>query len=92
MLLIPCPWCGDREEVEFHCAGEPVTRPDPEQADDAAWAEYLYMRDNPKGVTRELWHHLHGCRRWLVVERDTVTHAILAVRDAATRTENDNGL
>ena len=22
MLLIPCPWCGEREETEFHHGGE----------------------------------------------------------------------
>ena len=22
MLLIPCPFCGEREETEFHCGGE----------------------------------------------------------------------
>ncbi|PZO89700.1 MAG: hypothetical protein DI631_12830 [Acinetobacter johnsonii] len=32
---------------------------------------------------REYWHHAGGCRRWLVVARDTATHAVASVRDAA---------
>ena len=49
MLLIPCPWCGPRPENEFHYGGEAgVARPpDPSAVDDAAWADFLYMRSNP---------------------------------------------
>ena len=36
--------------------------------------DYVYLRDNPRGRYDEYWHHTSGCRRWLVVERDTVTH------------------
>ena len=28
----------------------------------------------------EYWHHAAGCRRWLVVTRDTVTHEVYARR------------
>ncbi len=57
MLLIPCPWCGPRDEVEFRYGGEAhIARPAvPDALDDAAWAEYLYMRANPKGVIAERW-------------------------------------
>jgi sarcosine oxidase subunit delta len=30
----------------------------------------------------ETWHHVNGCRMWLVVERDTMTHEIKSVRPA----------
>ena len=81
MLEIACPWCGPRDETEFHCGGEShIARPaDPAAISDEAWAEYLYMRTNPKGVFHERWHHSHGCRRWFNVARHTVTHDILAV-------------
>src|SRR5919204_587797 len=51
MLLIPCPWCGPRDEIEFHYGGEAhIARPpDPDALDDRAWADYLFMRSNPKG-------------------------------------------
>ena len=47
--------------------------------DDSAWAEYLFMRHNPKGRFAERWVHSAGCRRWFHVVRDTATHRILAV-------------
>jgi sarcosine oxidase subunit delta len=81
MLLIPCPLCGPRDEIEFHCGGEAhITRPaNPDSCSDAAWADYLYMRANPKGVLAERWAHRYGCRRWFNVLRDTVSHRIVAV-------------
>lgn len=78
MLLIACPWCGPREETEFRHAGEGV--PIPAEADDAAWGRVLYYRSNPAGVIAERWVHVHGCRQWCLVERDTRTHAVHAVR------------
>lgn len=82
MLLIPCPFCGARDEMEFAYGGEAgIERPaDPEAATDEAWTDYLCFHDNPKGVHRELWFHRDGCRRWLEVERDTWTHELGAVR------------
>ena len=81
MLLIECPWCGPRAEIEFTCGGEAhIERPaDPGALDDAAWADYLFMRTNPKGPHREQWCHTHGCRQWFNVERDTVSYAIRRV-------------
>ena len=66
MLLIPCPYCGAREETEFTCGGEAhIARPlEPEKLSDAAWGDYVFMRKNPKGVHYERWNHARGCRRW----------------------------
>ncbi|MGE0725050.1 MAG: sarcosine oxidase subunit delta [Alphaproteobacteria bacterium] len=79
MLLIPCPWCGPRAEVEFTCGGEAhIARPrEPALLTDGAWSEHLFLRDNPKGWMRERWVHSHGCRRWFNVVRHTVTHEIV---------------
>jgi sarcosine oxidase, subunit delta len=78
MQLIECPWCGPRDEIEFHWGGEGhIQRPVFEVGDDV-WAEYLFLRDNPKGANFERWHHLFGCRRWFNAVRDTVSHKILA--------------
>ena len=81
MLLVPCPWCGPRDEAEFSYGGEAhIARPkDPDKLSDAEWADYLFMRKNPKGLHRERWCHAQGCRRWFNVERDTVTHEITRV-------------
>ena len=46
---------------------------------DKAFYEYVYVRDNPAGLNSELWYHRAGCRSWLIVERDTRTHAIKSV-------------
>lgn len=81
MLLIACPWCGERDELEFHYGGQAhVAYPaDPEGLSDAEWGEYLFVRDNTKGPFAERWSHAAGCRRWFNVVRHTVTHQILAV-------------
>jgi sarcosine oxidase subunit delta len=86
MLLINCPFCGERAETEFSYGGEAgITRPEnPDALDDAAWADYLFMRKNPRGAHTELWNHAQGCRRWFEVERDTVTYKIKASRALQT--------
>jgi sarcosine oxidase subunit delta len=80
MLLIRCPVCEmDRPEIEFRHAGQAhLTRPaDPAAADDAQWAAYLYLRDNPKGLHAERWRHVHGCGRFFNAIRHTVTDRFL---------------
>jgi sarcosine oxidase subunit delta len=78
MLLIACPWCGERPENEFHYGGEAhINRPrDPAALDDWAWAEFLYIRSNPKGMHYERWRHLHGCGRFFNCMRDTISDSI----------------
>ncbi len=75
MLLIVCPWCGPREETEFHYGGQAdIAYPaDPAALDDASWAAYLFVRENPKGPFAERWCHSAGCRRWFDLVRDTVS-------------------
>jgi sarcosine oxidase subunit delta len=79
MLLIDCPYCGKRPEIEFRCGGQAhIARPArPADLDDAAWAEFLFMRDNPKGIHAERWNHQHGCQRWFNALRNTVTDAFI---------------
>ncbi|PRY26029.1 sarcosine oxidase subunit delta [Aliiruegeria haliotis] len=79
-MLIPCPLCGPRDLREFTPKGAAVTVDRP--AADAApevWHDYLHLRDNPAGPSRELWWHGVGCGAWLVVDRDTVTHEVTSV-------------
>ncbi|MCO1655456.1 sarcosine oxidase subunit delta [Pseudonocardia humida] len=81
MQLIRCPWCGPREEVEFHYGGQAhVAYPDdPAALTDEQWARYVFFRDNPKGAFAERWSHSAGCRRWFNAVRDTRTYRFLAV-------------
>lgn len=80
MLLIDCPYCGARPEVEFRCGGEAhIARPaDPGLVSDADWAEFLFYRANTKGVLAERWNHAHGCQRWFNALRDTVSDKFIA--------------
>jgi heterotetrameric sarcosine oxidase delta subunit len=80
MLLISCPWCGPRDETEFHYGGEAhrAYPADPYALTDAQWADYVFTSSNPKGRFAERWSHSAGCRRWFNVVRDTVTHEITA--------------
>ncbi len=79
MLLIPCPVCGPRPELEFRYGGQAhIARPaNPAALDDNEWAEFLYRRDNTKGVHAERWRHIHGCARFFNMLRDTTTDRIL---------------
>ena len=80
--LVTCPHCGARPKEEFTVKGAALPRPTPD-APQEKWFDYVYLRDNPRGAYREYWHHTSGCRRWLVVSRDTATHEIFETRDAA---------
>ena len=79
MLLIPCPFCGDRPEIEFRQCGEAhIARSlTPASLSDSEWADYLYNRTNPKGLHIERWRHVHGCGRFFNAVRDTVSDFFL---------------
>ena len=78
-MLIPCPFCGPREHSEFAYGGDATVRR-PRQSEPAwgpEWQAYVYQRANPRGPQREYWQHAAGCRQWLVVTRDTLSHEVL---------------
>jgi len=82
-MRLTCPWCGTRDIEEFFFGGDAsVERPEIDETDPSAWHDYLYARSNPAGRHREFWHHERGCRRWLIVERDTCSHAVSSVQFA----------
>jgi sarcosine oxidase subunit delta len=64
-----------RDLREFTVRGAALPVPDG-AVWNAAWDDYLHNRDNPAGESRELWYHGQGCGAWLVVTRDTVSHAV----------------
>lgn len=78
MLIINCPWCGEREQTEFSYHGEAhIIRPqDPNVLSDEEWSDYLFFRKNPKGVHFERWMHAMGCRQFFNMARHTVTGKI----------------
>ncbi len=79
MMQLPCPWCGERPENEFHCGGSTAIQRPPLDCSDATWGEYLFFRDNPCGDHAERWRHTFGCGMWFNLLRDTVSHEVKAV-------------
>ena len=81
MILIKCPYCGERDQSEFTNGGEAhVIRPtNPESLSDKDWGEYVFFRNNPKGIFYERWVHSHGCNKWFNAVRNTSTDQILKV-------------
>jgi heterotetrameric sarcosine oxidase delta subunit len=78
MLLIPCPWCGSRNQVEFTYGGDATKRRPSSHAPLSEWFDYVYLRNNPRGAHDEWWLHSAGCGRWFKLRRDTRTHDISA--------------
>jgi sarcosine oxidase subunit delta len=80
MLLIQCPYCGERPEPEFVYGGQAhIARPsDPAQVSPDEWAHFLYLRANVRGLHAERWRHTHGCGRFFNALRDTTTDRFLA--------------
>ena len=86
MLLIDCPYCGPRPEVEFAYGGQAhLARPErPAERSDEQWAAYLYLRDNPRGLHAERWRHLRGCGRFFNALRDTTTDGFAATYEVGS--------
>lgn len=87
-MIINHPVLGPRDAQEFVYLGDAnlINRPDGLTASLQEMHDYVYLRTNPAGEHRELWYHEQGDRSWLVVTRNTVTHAITKVelaRDVA---------
>ena len=80
MLLIECPYCGERPEPEFVHGGQAhIARPrDPAAVGAQQWTTYLYLRDNKRGIHAERWRHTHGCGRFFNALRDTTSDQFLA--------------
>lgn len=79
MFLIRCPYCEEeRSELEFRGAGEAhIARPtNIAEISDAEFADFFFLRDNPKGLIFERWRHIHGCGRFFNAARHTVSDKI----------------
>ncbi len=80
MIRINCPFCGERDHSEFSYGGDGSIVYPALDAPLEAWVEAVFQRENIRGVQTESWQHVSGCRQWLLVERDTMTHEIHSVR------------
>ncbi|WGH78651.1 sarcosine oxidase subunit delta [Jannaschia ovalis] len=86
MLLLTCPNCGlSVEETELAPGGEAhLVRRGPE-ASDADFEEYLFLRENVKGVHFERWRHAYGCGKWFLAARDTATLEVFGTYPAQSK-------
>ena len=82
MLRINCPFCGERDHSEFSYGGDASIVYPELNAPMEDWAKAVFERENIRGMQSETWQHGSGCRQWLVVERDTMTHEIKSVKAA----------
>lgn len=82
MIRINCPFCGERDHSEFTYGSDASVQYPALDAPATDWHEAVYLRENIRGMQSETWHHVSGCRMWLVVQRDTMTHEIRSVRAA----------
>jgi sarcosine oxidase subunit delta len=76
MLVVTCPVCGAKgDETDFHYGGQAhIRRPathDPANITDEEQRDYLFIRNNPKGLHFERWRCDRGCGKWFHAARDT---------------------
>ena len=76
MKIMRCPLNGDRNISEFACLGAVKEMPQPEATDDDAWADHIWLADNPAGLIREWWCHT-PTNYFFIAERNTVTDEIV---------------
>ena len=83
MLILRCPYCGiDADETELSPGGEAhLTRYGPGSSDEE-FEDYLFQRENPRGVHFERWRHAYGCGKWFHAARDTVTLEVFGTYEA----------
>jgi len=77
---IECPNCGTRGVWEFHYGGAAGKSRPPLSAEAAEWTDYIYNKENLRGVQTEWWTHRSACKLWFLVERNTATNEVLSSR------------
>ncbi|SEN62806.1 sarcosine oxidase subunit delta [Palleronia pelagia] len=85
MLTLQCPYCGVQcDETELTAGGEAhLTRHGP-GSDADTFEQYLFLRENPRGVHFERWRHAHGCGKWFHAARSTTTLRVFGTYKAQT--------
>jgi sarcosine oxidase subunit delta len=74
MLILHCPYCGvDADETELAPGGEAHLKRFGPGSSDQDFEDYLFQRQNAKGVHFERWRHASGCGKWFHAARCTVT-------------------
>ena len=85
MLLLTCPYCGiQAAETELTPGGEAHLKRFGPGTSDEEFEQYLFLRDNPKGVHLERWRHANGCGKWFLAARCTATLEVFGTYSAQT--------
>ena len=85
MLILQCPYCGiHADETELHAGGEAHLKRFGPGASDDDFENYLFMRENLKGVHFERWRHVNGCGKWFLAARCTMTLEVFGTYSAQT--------
>jgi heterotetrameric sarcosine oxidase delta subunit len=75
MLLINCPYCGERDESEFRYGGRRVIYPPLDSsAGIEKWHRAIHLHDNSQEPIREFWYHESACELWIEINRDIDSH------------------
>ncbi len=91
MLLISCPYCGERDESEFSYGGPSAKYPAMNSSTSIEkWHRTIHLPGSSQKVLREYWYHESGCEQWIEINRDIDSHEITLVSGAdALITRND---
>lgn len=85
MLTLKCPHCGiQADETELSPGGEAHLKRHGPGSNDAEFHDYLFSRQNPRGVHFERWRHAHGCGKWFLAARCTQTLEVFGTYAAQT--------
>ena len=85
MLILKCPYCGVvGEETEFHGGGEAHLKRFGPGSSEEDFHDYLFAKENPKGVHFERWRHANGCGKWFLAARCTNTLEVFGTYPAQT--------
>ena len=91
MLILTCPSCGvAAEETELAYGGEAHLQRAGPESDDGDFEEYLFLKENPKGVHFERWRHAFGCGKWFHAARCTVTMEVFGTYPASVTAPPDD--
>jgi sarcosine oxidase subunit delta len=85
MLTFTCPYCGITAcETELSPGHEAHLKRHGPGSTDEQFEDYLFLRDNVKGVHFERWRHSMGCGKWFLAARDTATLEVFGTYPAQT--------
>ena len=91
MLLIDCPYCGERDESEFSYGGRCIVYPPLDSSTTRGdWHRAIHLHDGSQNVINEYWYHEFGCEQWIGIKRDIESHEITSTSTAGALTAQED--